>query len=66
MSKCSQYVGLDVSLKQTSICVIDDVGIVWRGRVDSTPEAIGMVVKQHAPPAVRIGLESGAAIKLAV
>ena len=33
MSQSKQYVGLDVSLKETSICVIDDVGkIVWRGR----------------------------------
>ena len=32
MSQSKQYVGLDVSLKETSICVIDDVGkIVWRG-----------------------------------
>jgi transposase len=60
MSKSNQYVGLDVSLKETSICVIDDAGkIVWRGRVDSTPEAIATAVKQHAPHAVRIGLESG-------
>ena len=60
MSKSSQYVGLDVSLKETSICVIDDVGkIVWRGRTESTPEAIASAVKQHAPHAVRIGLESG-------
>ena len=35
MSQSKQYVGLDVSLKETSICVIDDVGkIVWRGRTD--------------------------------
>jgi len=60
MSQSKQYVGLDVSLKETSICVIDDVGkIVWRGRTESTPEAIGSAVKQHAPYAVRIGLESG-------
>jgi len=60
MSKSNQYVGLDVSLKETSICVIDDADkIVWRGRVDSTPEAIASAVKQHAPHAVRIGLESG-------
>ena len=60
MSKSNQYVGLDVSLKETSICVIDDVGkIVWRGRTESTPEAIASAVKQHAPHAVRIGLESG-------
>ena len=36
MSQSNQYVGLDVSLKETSICVIDDADkIVWRGRVDS-------------------------------
>jgi hypothetical protein len=60
MSKSNQYVGLDVSLKETSICVIDDVGkVVWRGRTESTPEAIASAVKQHAPHAVRIGVESG-------
>ena len=60
MSQNNEYVGLDVSLKETSICVIDDADkIVWRGRVDSTPEAIASAVKEHAPHAVRIGLESG-------
>jgi transposase len=60
MSKGNQYVGLDVSLKETSICVIDDADkIVWRGQVDTTPEAIVSAVTQHAPHAVRIGLESG-------
>jgi Transposase len=60
MSQSKQYVGLDVSLKETSICVIDDADkIVWRGQVDSTPEAIASAVKQHAPHAVRIGLKSG-------
>src|SRR6476646_9022394 len=35
------YVGLDVSLKQTSICVVDQAGSVVReGVVDSDPEAI--------------------------
>jgi len=48
------------SNQETSICVIDEAGtIAWRGKVDSTPEAISMAVKQHAPHAVRIGLESG-------
>src|SRR6516225_10548545 len=60
MSKSNQYVGLDVSLKETSICVIDDAEkIVWRGQVDTTPEAIVSAVTQHAPHAVRIGLEIG-------
>src|SRR6516225_1851664 len=44
-----QYVGLDVSLKETSIRVIDEAGkIVWRGRRDSTPEAIAEAIEKHA------------------
>ena len=59
-STIRQYVGLDVSLKQTSICVIDEAGkIVWRGRRDSTPEAIAEAIRKPALHAVRIGLESG-------
>ena len=35
------YVGLDVSLKQTSICVVDRAGSVVReGVVDSDPESL--------------------------
>jgi predicted NBD/HSP70 family sugar kinase len=46
MSKRSQYVGLDVSLKETSIAMIDDVGkIVWRATVASTPEAIAEALR---------------------
>jgi transposase len=60
MSKTSHFVGLDVSLKETSICVIDDVGkILWNGRTDTTPEAIATAVKRHGPRTARIGLESG-------
>ena len=37
------YVGLDVSLKQTSICVVDQTGAVVRESVvDSDPEAISV------------------------
>src|SRR6187200_2782668 len=55
------YVGLDVSLKQTSICVVDQTGAVVReGVVDSDPEAISVYVRSKAPDAVRIGLETGA------
>jgi hypothetical protein len=36
-----QYVGLDVSLETTAICVVDDKGaVVWRGKCASTPESI--------------------------
>ena len=42
------YVGLDVSLKQTSICVMDQSGsVVRKGVVD--PEAISVYVRSKAP-----------------
>ena len=42
----AHYVGLDVSLKQTSICVVSDTGSVVReGVVDSDPEAIAAFVR---------------------
>src|SRR5262252_6195216 len=60
MLKLKQYVGLDVSLKETSIAVIDENDkLVWRGSVASTPEAIAEALKKHAPRAERIGLEAG-------
>ena len=47
------YVGLDVSLKQTSICVVNELGsIVREGVVDSEPEAIAAFVRLNAPGAV--------------
>ncbi len=60
MSKRSQYVGLDVSLAETSIAVIDvDGKVVWQGAVASTPEAIADAIKVHAACAERNGLEAG-------
>jgi transposase len=54
------YIGLDVSLKQTSICVVNQMGSTVReGVVDSNPEAIAAFVRSKAPGTVRIGLETG-------
>jgi transposase len=54
------YVGLDVSLKLTSICVVSETGaVVQKGVVDSDPEAIAAFVRSKAPKAVRVGLETG-------
>ena len=55
-----QYVGLDVSQEQTSVCVVDGGGkVIWEGKCISTPEAIAATLRTRAPEAVRIGLESG-------
>ena len=54
------YVGLDVSLKETSICVVDDDGeIRCEGTVISEPDAIAAFIKAKAAGAKRIGLETG-------
>ncbi len=54
------YVGMDVSLKQTSICVVDGSGrIVSEGTVISEPSAIAEFIKAKAGNAKRIGLEAG-------
>jgi transposase len=59
--RMEHYVGLDVSLKLTAICIVDERGkIVREGAVASNPEAIAGFVKSHAPHVARIGLETGA------
>src|ERR1700751_5143093 len=59
--RMEHYVGLDVSLKLTAICIVHELGkIVREGAVASNPEAIAAFVKSHAPHVARIGLETGA------
>ena len=61
------YVGLDVSLKQTSICVVNQTGSVVReGVVNSDPKAIAAFVRSNPPGAVRIGLETGSTLHVAM
>ena len=56
----SEYVGLDVSLEETSVCVLNAEGsIIFEGKVASEPLAIGELLKQRAPKAAKIGLETG-------
>jgi transposase len=55
------YVGLDVSLKQTAVCVVDQAGKIRReGMVASEPKAIADFIATNAPQVIRIGFESGA------
>jgi transposase len=54
------YVGLDVSQKETEICVVDGDGRrTWRGKCFSDPECIATALREHAPDAVRVGMETG-------
>jgi transposase len=55
------YVGLDVSLKQTAVCVVDQAGKIKReAMIASDPDAITQFIAAHAPHVARIGLETGA------
>ena len=54
------FVGLDVSLEKTAVCVVDGSGaVIKEGEVPSDPDEIGKFVHAHAPSVHRIGLESG-------
>ena len=55
------YVGLDVSLRKTAVCVVDEAGKILReGMVDSDPEVIAVFIQSNARNPVRIGRETGA------
>ena len=54
------YVGLDVSVKETAVCVIDDEGIVvWKGKAQSTPAAIAKTLFEKAPALNTVCMETG-------
>jgi transposase len=54
------FAGLDVSVKETSVCIVDDTGrIVREVKVASEPEALLAVLKNPAYRFKRIGLEAG-------
>jgi len=54
------FAGLDVSVKETSVCIVDDAGkIVREVRVASEPEALLQVLTNKTYRFKRIGLEAG-------
>jgi transposase len=54
------FAGLDVSVKETSVCIVDDAGkIVREARVTSEPEALLQVLTIAIYRFKRVGLEAG-------
>jgi transposase len=54
------YAGLDVSLEETSVCVMDEKGhVVQETKVASKWEAIAKVLRPIAASLARVGLEAG-------
>src|SRR5438093_8953752 len=53
------FAGLDVSVKETSVCIVDDAGkIVREARVASEPEALLQVLSKTIYRCKRVGLEA--------
>ena len=60
-----QYVGLDVSQKETSVCVVDESGkVVFQGRARSYPGSLAELLSKRAPGAERVGFETGARVRV--
>jgi len=55
------YVGLDVSQRETAVCVVDETGkLIFEGKAKSDPGALAELLRKKAPLAERIGFETGA------
>lgn len=56
-----QYVGVDVSQKETSVCVVNEVGqVLFEGKARSDPGALSALLRKWAPQAERVGFETRA------
>lgn len=54
------YVGLDVSLERTEVCVVDGDGkTLWRGVADTHPELIAVALARWCGRIELVGLETG-------
>src|SRR4028118_2184186 len=54
-----EYVGLDVSLKETAGSVRRGGKRIWRGKCPSDPAVIAALIRKHAPSAERVVFETG-------
>jgi hypothetical protein len=54
-----QYIGLDVSLKDTSISIRQEGRRIWRGTCPSDPKLLAEVIRKRAPGARRVVFETG-------
>jgi len=55
----TQYVGLDVSLKDTAIAIRQNGKRIWRGKCCSDPATIARTIRKHAPDPEKVVFETG-------
>lgn len=54
-----EYIGLDVSMKETAVSIRRDGKRVWRGKCLSDPAAVATLLRKHAPSPARVVFETG-------
>ena len=54
-----EYIGLDVSLKETAISIRRDGKRIWRGKCPSDAKLLAEMIRKHAPHAKRVVFETG-------
>jgi len=54
-----EYIGLDVSMKETAVSIRRDGKRVWRGKCASDPGVISSLLRRHAPAATKVVFETG-------
>lgn len=54
-----QYIGLDVSMKETAISIRQDGKRIWRGKCASDPQLLAAMIRKRAPEARRVVFETG-------
>lgn len=54
-----EYIGLDVSMKETAVSIRRDGKRVWRGKCASDPKLIAELIRKRAPMAKRVVFETG-------
>ena len=55
----AEYVGLDVSMKETAVSIRRDGKRIWRGKCGSDPKLVAEVIRRRAPDAARVVFETG-------
>src|ERR1700679_3227905 len=53
------YIGLDVSLKETAVLVRGDGEKIWGGKCPSDPNLLAALIRKRAPNAKRVVFETG-------
>jgi transposase len=54
-----EYIGLDVSMKETAVSIRRDGKRVWRGKCPSDPKLIADLIRKRAASVKRVVFETG-------